>query len=188
MRLFEFGPDVGLWRFADVAATATTKPSTRSPIEVNRRRLSLAPGATNPGIGALLPPSIVQPTVAPASGAYRLRSERMVRVAPMTASALLTPVVTSSGPKIRFEVATTAGGRFVAFDFALSFPERLRSLVVADSLGGVRDKEVLGLESRIRPPARFRAQALTFERDDSGRTASFLRAAARDVIVDVIVA
>jgi pimeloyl-ACP methyl ester carboxylesterase len=51
----------------------------------------------------------------------------------------------------RVHLVATAGGGFVAFDFALSFPERLRSLVVADSIGGVRDKEVLDLESRIRP-------------------------------------
>jgi len=49
-------------------------------------------------------------------------------------------------------LVATAGGGFVAFDFALSFPNRLRSLVVADSIGGVRDQEVLDLETRIRPP------------------------------------
>lgn len=52
----------------------------------------------------------------------------------------------------RVHLVGTAGGGFVAFDFALSFPERLRSLVVADSIGGVNDQEVLDLESRIRPP------------------------------------
>src|SRR3954469_1319117 len=51
----------------------------------------------------------------------------------------------------RVHLVGTAGGGFVAFDFALSFPSRLRSLTVADSVGGVRDKEVLDLESRIRP-------------------------------------
>jgi len=52
----------------------------------------------------------------------------------------------------RVHVVATAGGGFVAFDFALSFPARLRSLVVADSIGGVQDKEILDLETRIRPP------------------------------------
>lgn len=52
----------------------------------------------------------------------------------------------------RAHIIATAGGGFVAFDFALAFPDRLRSLVVADSIGGVRDKEVLDLETRIRPP------------------------------------
>jgi pimeloyl-ACP methyl ester carboxylesterase len=52
----------------------------------------------------------------------------------------------------RVHLVATAGGGFVAFDFAISFPDRLRSLVVADSIGGVRDQEVLDLEARIRPP------------------------------------
>jgi pimeloyl-ACP methyl ester carboxylesterase len=52
----------------------------------------------------------------------------------------------------RVHLVATAGGGFVAFDFALSFPNRLRSLVVADTIGGVRDQEVLDLETRIRPP------------------------------------
>jgi len=52
----------------------------------------------------------------------------------------------------RVHVVATAGGGFVAFDFALSFPTRLRGLVVADSIGGVQDKEILDLETRIRPP------------------------------------
>jgi pimeloyl-ACP methyl ester carboxylesterase len=46
----------------------------------------------------------------------------------------------------------TAGGGFVAFDFALSYPQRLRSLVVANSVGGVQDPEFLELGRRIRPP------------------------------------
>jgi pimeloyl-ACP methyl ester carboxylesterase len=45
----------------------------------------------------------------------------------------------------------TAGGGFVAFDFALSYPERLRSLVVANSIGGVQDEEFLAMGRRIRP-------------------------------------
>jgi len=52
----------------------------------------------------------------------------------------------------RVHLVATAGGGFAAFDFALSFPERLRSLTVADSIGGIQDQEVLDLESRIRPP------------------------------------
>ena len=52
----------------------------------------------------------------------------------------------------RVHIVATAGGGFVAFDFALSFPARLRSLVVADSIRGVQDKEILDLETRIRPP------------------------------------
>jgi pimeloyl-ACP methyl ester carboxylesterase len=37
----------------------------------------------------------------------------------------------------RVHLVATAGGGSVAFDFALSFPDRLRSLVVADSIGGL---------------------------------------------------
>src|ERR1700693_5111686 len=36
----------------------------------------------------------------------------------------------------RFHLVGTAAGAFVALDFALSFPQRLRSLVVANSIGG----------------------------------------------------
>ena len=46
----------------------------------------------------------------------------------------------------------TAAGGFVALDFAISFPERLRSVVVANSIGGVQDPEFIELGRRIRPP------------------------------------
>jgi pimeloyl-ACP methyl ester carboxylesterase len=52
----------------------------------------------------------------------------------------------------RFHVVGTAAGGFVAFDFALSFPNRLRSLVVANSIGGVQDEDFLALGRRLRPP------------------------------------
>ena len=39
----------------------------------------------------------------------------------------------------RFHLVGTAAGGIVAIDFALAFPDRLRSLVVANSLGGVTD-------------------------------------------------
>ena len=48
-------------------------------------------------------------------------------------------------------VATAAGG-FVAWDFALAFPNRLRSLVVANSIGAVQDDDYLELGRRLRPP------------------------------------
>ena len=48
-------------------------------------------------------------------------------------------------------VATAAGG-FVAWEFALSFPDRLRSLVVANSIGAVQDEDYLELGRRLRPP------------------------------------
>ena len=51
----------------------------------------------------------------------------------------------------RVHLVGSAAGGFVAFDFALSFPQRLRSLVVANSVGGLQDPEFLALTSRIRP-------------------------------------
>jgi pimeloyl-ACP methyl ester carboxylesterase len=52
----------------------------------------------------------------------------------------------------RFHLLGTAGGGFVAFDYALSFPEQLRSLVIANSIGGMQDEDYLALGRRLRPP------------------------------------
>jgi len=52
----------------------------------------------------------------------------------------------------RFHLLGTAGGGFVAYDYALSFPEQLRSLVVANSIGGMQDEDYLELNRRLRPP------------------------------------
>ncbi len=52
----------------------------------------------------------------------------------------------------RVHVIGTAAGGFVALDFALSYPQRFRNLVVANSIGGVRDPDYLELGRRIRPP------------------------------------
>jgi len=52
----------------------------------------------------------------------------------------------------RVHLVGTAAGGFVAWDFALSFPEHLRSLVVASSIGGVQDESYLELGRRMRPP------------------------------------
>jgi pimeloyl-ACP methyl ester carboxylesterase len=52
----------------------------------------------------------------------------------------------------RFHLVGTAAGAFVALDFALSYPERLRSVVIANSIGGVEDPDFLELGRRIRPP------------------------------------
>jgi pimeloyl-ACP methyl ester carboxylesterase len=52
----------------------------------------------------------------------------------------------------RAHLVGTAAGGFVAWDFALSFPERVRSLVVASSIGGVQDEAYLELHRRMRPP------------------------------------
>jgi pimeloyl-ACP methyl ester carboxylesterase len=52
----------------------------------------------------------------------------------------------------RVHLVSTAAGGFVALDFALSFPERVRSLVVANSIGGVQDADFLEMGRRLRPP------------------------------------
>jgi pimeloyl-ACP methyl ester carboxylesterase len=51
----------------------------------------------------------------------------------------------------RFHLLGTAAGGFVAIDYALSFPHRLRSLVVANSVGGVQDEDFLEMGRRVRP-------------------------------------
>jgi pimeloyl-ACP methyl ester carboxylesterase len=57
----------------------------------------------------------------------------------------------------RFHLLGTAAGGIVALDFALSFPERLRSLVLANTIGGVQDEGYLDLQSRLRPKPQFDA-------------------------------
>ena len=57
----------------------------------------------------------------------------------------------------RFHLVGTAAGGFVALDYALSFPQQLRSLVCASSLGGVQDEDFLALGRRIRPSPQFEA-------------------------------
>jgi len=52
----------------------------------------------------------------------------------------------------RFHLVATAGGGFVALDYALSFPDQPRSLVIANSIGGVQDEDYLELGRRLRPP------------------------------------
>jgi pimeloyl-ACP methyl ester carboxylesterase len=57
----------------------------------------------------------------------------------------------------RFHLVSTAAGAFVALDFALSFPQRLRSLVVANSIGGVQDEDFVTMGRRLRPSPQFDA-------------------------------
>jgi pimeloyl-ACP methyl ester carboxylesterase len=52
----------------------------------------------------------------------------------------------------RVHLVGTAAGAFVALDFALSFPERVRSLVIANTIGGVQDADFLELGRKLRPP------------------------------------
>ena len=52
----------------------------------------------------------------------------------------------------RFHLATTAGGGYGGLDYALTYPERLRSLVVACSGGGIHDPEHHEMRARLQPP------------------------------------
>ena len=52
----------------------------------------------------------------------------------------------------RVHLVGTAAGGFVAWDYALSFPKRLRSLVIANSIGGVQDPEYQAAMQRLRTP------------------------------------
>jgi pimeloyl-ACP methyl ester carboxylesterase len=56
----------------------------------------------------------------------------------------------------RFHLVGTAAGGIAALDYALAHPERLRTLVIADTVGGVQDPEYLELLNRLRTPE-FRA-------------------------------
>ncbi len=51
----------------------------------------------------------------------------------------------------RFHLVATAAGGSVAMDYAISFPQRLRSLVIANNVGRVADEEYLELVSSLRP-------------------------------------
>jgi len=57
----------------------------------------------------------------------------------------------------RFHLLGTAAGGIVSMDYALSFPDRLRSLVIANSIVGVQDEEYLALGRRLRPSPQFEA-------------------------------
>ena len=52
----------------------------------------------------------------------------------------------------RVHLVGTAAGGIPAIDYALSHPERVRSLVVANTIGGVQDEEYLEVQHRLRPP------------------------------------
>ncbi len=52
----------------------------------------------------------------------------------------------------RFHLVGVAGGGFAAYDYVLSYPERLRSLVVAASGGAIEDPDLNALRARTRLP------------------------------------
>lgn len=57
----------------------------------------------------------------------------------------------------RFHLVGTAAGGIVAIDYALSFPKRLRSLVIANSIFGIQDESYVALQKRLRPSPQFEA-------------------------------
>ena len=52
----------------------------------------------------------------------------------------------------RFHLVGTAAGGIVAIDYALSFPQRLRSLAIANSIFGIQDESYVAAMKRLRPP------------------------------------
>ena len=52
----------------------------------------------------------------------------------------------------RVHLVATAAGGIPAIDYALSHPERVRSLVAANTIGGVQDEAYLEVQRRLRPP------------------------------------
>lgn len=57
----------------------------------------------------------------------------------------------------RFHLVGTAAGGFTALDYALSYPQRLRSLVIACTIGGVTDAAFVELGRKLRPSPQFDA-------------------------------
>ena len=51
-----------------------------------------------------------------------------------------------------FHLIGTAAGGVVAFDFAISYPSLVRTLVIADTIGGVQDPEHMDVQNRLRAP------------------------------------
>ena len=62
----------------------------------------------------------------------------------------------------RFHLVGTAAGGIAALDYALSFSQRLKSLVVANSIAGVQDEDYLELCRRLRPAPQFGALPAEF--------------------------
>jgi pimeloyl-ACP methyl ester carboxylesterase len=65
----------------------------------------------------------------------------------------------------RFHLVATAAGGIGGIDYALLHPERVYSLVVANSIGGIQDPAYLEVQHRLRPPE---IQALPVELRELG--------------------
>ncbi len=70
---------------------------------------------------------------------------------PGSVSADLHGLVTHLGLE-RFHLIGTAAGGIGGLDYTVEHPERVRSLVVANSIGGVQDPAYLTVQQRLRPP------------------------------------
>jgi pimeloyl-ACP methyl ester carboxylesterase len=57
----------------------------------------------------------------------------------------------------RFHLLGTAAGGGAAFQYALAYPARLRSLIVANSHGNVTDEDYVDMGRRMRPSPQFNA-------------------------------
>lgn len=55
----------------------------------------------------------------------------------------------------RFHLLGTAAGAIIAVDYALSHADRLRSLVLANTIVGVQDADYLEMSARLRPSPQF---------------------------------
>jgi len=71
----------------------------------------------------------------------------------------------------RFHLLGTAAGGFLASDFALSYPDRLLSLVIACSLGGITDSQYRATTTRITGPDFYRMPSSFRELGPSYRAA-----------------
>ena len=52
----------------------------------------------------------------------------------------------------RFHLIGTAAGGITGISYSLSHPERVRSLVIANTIAGIQDAEYLEVQHRLRPP------------------------------------
>ena len=62
----------------------------------------------------------------------------------------------------RFHLVGTAAGAIIAVDYALSHADRLRSLVLANTIVGVQDADYLEMSQRLRPSPQFEAMPADF--------------------------
>ena len=76
-------------------------------------------------------------------------------------SALLDGLLARLGIE-RCHLLGTAAGGGAALQFALAHPQRIRSLVIANSIGFVLDREYLDMSERIRPAPQFAELPLDF--------------------------